>query len=137
MPLVRFGISLEETLLAKFDSHIRKKSYASRSEAIRDLIRDDLAAEVWKSAGEAVGTITLVYSHDKRELNDTLTELQHRYFHAITAAMHIHLDAHTCLEVIVVKGKVEDIKVIADKLRGVKGVIQGNLSMTTMGESLG
>lgn len=136
MSLVRFGISLEETLLGKFDDLVSKKGYTNRSEAIRDQIRDALVAEEWKLAGEAMGTITLVYSHEKRELNDTLTDLQHHYYNTIIASMHVHLDAHHCLEVIVVKGKTEDIKVIADKLRGIKGVIHGNLSMTTTGKSL-
>ena len=134
MPLIRFGISLEDTLLQKFDGLVNKKGYTSRSEAIRDLIRDTLVAEEWKSAAEAVGTITIVYSHEKRELTDTLTDLQHHYHNAIISTMHIHLDAHNCLEVIVVKGKTEDIKVIADKLRGTKGVIHGDLSMTTTGK---
>lgn len=136
MSLIRFGISLEKTLLEKFDALVKRKSYTNRSEAIRDLIRDTLVAEEWKSAAEAVGTITIVYAHEKKELNDTLTDLQHHYYNAILSSMHIHLDAHTCLEVLVVKGKTDVIKAIADKLRGIKGVIHGNLSMTTTGKSV-
>jgi len=103
--LVRFGISLDNILLERFDSLIGKKGYANRSEAIRDLIRDSLVMDEWESRiAETVGTITIVYSHDKRELTDTLTELQHHYFSSIISSMHIHLDEHNCLEVIVVKG---------------------------------
>lgn len=137
MAIIRFGISLENALLERFDSLIKKKGYASRSEAVRDLIRDSLVMEEWESAtAETVGTITIVYSHDTRELTDTLTDLQHRYFDSIVSSMHIHLDAHNCLEVIVVKGKARDIKAIADRLIGTKGVKHGKLSLTTTGKHL-
>jgi CopG family nickel-responsive transcriptional regulator len=137
MSLVRFGISLDNILLERFDSLIGKKGYANRSEAIRDLIRDSLVMEEWESSiAETVGTITIVYSHDKRELTDTLTELQHHSFSSITSSMHIHLDEHNCLEVIVVKGKAKDIKAIADRLIGTKGVKHGKLTLTTTGKHL-
>ncbi|MBU4320490.1 MAG: nickel-responsive transcriptional regulator NikR [Nitrospinae bacterium] len=137
MAIVRFGISIENPLLERFDSLIKKKGYASRSEAVRDLIRDSLVLEEWESATvETVGTITIVYSHDTRELADTLTDLQHLYFNSIVSSMHIHLDAHNCLEVIVVKGKAKDIKAIADRLIGIKGVKHGKLSLTTTGKHL-
>lgn len=137
MAIIRFGISIENPLLEGFDSLIKRKGYSNRSEALRDLIRDSLVMEEWESAtAETVGTITIVYSHDTRELTDTLTDLQHRYFDSIVSSMHIHLDAHNCLEVIVVKGKAKDIKAIADRLIGIKGVKHGKLSLTTTGKHL-
>jgi CopG family nickel-responsive transcriptional regulator len=137
MSVTRFGISLESPLLKGFDSLIKKKGYASRSEAIRDLIRDSLVTEEWESyTTETVGTITLVYSHDTRELTDNLTDLQHQYHQSIMSAMHIHLDGHNCLEVIVVKGRAKDIKTIADRLIGTKGVKHGKLTVTTTGKRL-
>ena len=137
MSLTRFGISLETTLLERFDALIRKKGYSSRSEAIRDLIRNSLVKEEWESATEeTVGTITMVYSHDTRELPDILADLQHHYHHAIISSMHIHIDAHNCLEVIVVKGRAKDIKTIADRLIGIKGVKHGKLTVTTIGRHL-
>lgn len=137
MSIIRFGISLEGSLLERFDSRIKKKGYASRSEAIRDLIRDSLVTEEWESySTETVGTITLVYSHDTRELTDNLTDLQHHYHQSIISAMHVHLDGHNCLEVILVKGKAKDIKAIADRLIGTKGVKHGKLTVTTTGKHL-
>jgi len=137
MAIIRFGVSLDELLLERFDSVIAKKGYANRSEAIRDLIRDSLVMEEWEtSAAETVGTITIVYSHETRELTDTLTDLQHRYHSSIISAMHIHLDQHNCLEVIVVKGRAKDIKAIADRLIGTKGVKHGKLTVTTTGKHL-
>jgi CopG family nickel-responsive transcriptional regulator len=137
MSIIRFGISLENTLLERFDGLINKKGYPSRSEAIRDLIRDSLVTEEWETyTTETVGTITLVYSHDTKELTDNLTDLQHNYHQAIVSAMHIHLDDHNCLEVIVVKGKAKDIKAIADRLIGTKGVKHGKLTVTTTGKRL-
>lgn len=137
MALIRFGISLEDSLLERFDSLIDKKGYPSRSEAIRDLIRDALVMEDWKAdTSEAVGTITIVYNHEKRELADLLTDLQHEHYNSIISAMHIHLDEHNCLEVIVVKGKTKDIKSIADRLIATKGVKHGKLLLTTTGKGL-
>jgi len=137
MSVARFGISLENPLLKRFDSLIRKKGYPSRSEAIRDLIRDSLVTEEWESfTSETVGTITLVYSHDTRELSDTLNDLQHHYHRLVMSTMHIHLDGHNCLEVIVVKGRAKDIKTVADRLIGTRGVKHGKLTVTTTGKGL-
>ena len=137
MGVFRFGISLEKTLIERFDRLIKKKGYANRSEAIRDLIRDSLVTEEWESlSAETVGIITLVYSHDTRELTDNLTDFQHLYHNLIISAMHIHLDEHNCLEAIVVKGKAMDIKIIADRLIGTKGVKHGKLMVTTTGKHL-
>ena len=137
MAIIRFGISLENTLLERFDSLIAKKGYSSRSEAIRDLIRDSLVMEEWESStAETVGTLTIVYSHDVRELTDTLTDLQHHHHSSIISSMHVHLDEHNCLEVIIVKGKAKDIKSIADRLIGTKGVKHGKLTVTTTGKHL-
>ncbi len=137
MSVKRFGISLESPLLNRFDRLIKKKGYASRSEAIRDLIRDSLVTEEWESYNtETVGTITLVYSHDTKELSDNLNDIQHHYHQLVMSTMHIHLDGHNCLEVIVVKGKSEDIKAVADRLIGTKGVKHGKLTATTTGKRL-
>lgn len=137
MALIRFGISLEDSLLERFDSLIEAKGYPSRSEAIRDLIRDALVMEEWKvDTSEAVGTITIVYNHEKRELTDLLTDLQHKHYDLIISSMHIHLDEHNCLEVIVVRGKARDIKSIADRLIATKGVKHGKLLLTTTGKGI-
>ena len=137
MGITRFGVSLDSILLERFDGLIGKKGYANRSEAIRDLIRDSLVTEEWESpTAETVGTITIVYSHETRELTDTLTDLQHRYHSSIISAMHIHLDDHNCLEVIVLKGRAKDIRTIADRLIGTKGVKHGKLTVTTTGRHL-
>lgn len=134
---MRFSISLDGELLERFDGLIASKGYPNRSEAIRDLLRDTLVKEQWEAGEEeTVGTITIVYSHDTRELADTLTDLQHRYHTSIVSTMHIHLDAHNCLEVLVVKGKGADIKKIADSLIGTKGVKHGKLTVTTTGKDL-
>ncbi|MBI4378470.1 MAG: nickel-responsive transcriptional regulator NikR [Nitrospinae bacterium] len=137
MAIIRFGVSLDDGLLKQFDRLISEKGYANRSEAIRDLIRDNLVKGEWEDGTkETVGTITLVYSHNKRELTETLTELQHNYYTYILSALHIHLDKHNCLEVLVAKGKGKDIKKIADKLIGMKGVKHGKLTVTTTGEKI-
>jgi CopG family nickel-responsive transcriptional regulator len=137
MSLTRFGISLDKKLLSEFDRLITRKGYANRSEAIRDLIRDNLVKEEWEAGDEeTVGTITIVYSHHTRELTDTLTELQHEYHMAIISSLHVHMDEHNCLEAIIVKGKGKDVKKIADKLIGTKGVKHGKLTATTTGKHL-
>lgn len=134
---VRFGISLDEKLLANFDQLIEDKSYMNRSEAIRDLIRAALVEErLGSEEQEAVGTVTLVYNHHVRDLSEKLTEHQHSHHEQIVSALHVHLDAHNCLEVLIIRGEVRVIKQIADELIGVKGVKHGKLVMTMTGEDL-
>lgn len=135
--ITRFGISIDSELLEGFDRLISRKGYSNRSEAIRDLIRDTLVDVEWAEGDrETVGTITIVYNHEVRELSDKLTDLQHGHFAAIVSALHVHLDAHNCLEVLVVKGKSAEIRAIADAVIGTKGVKHGKLTMTTTGKDL-
>lgn len=135
--ITRFGVSIESQLIKKFDALLARKGYATRSEAIRDMIRDTLVEQEWESGRhETVGTITIVYNHHTRELEHALTDMQHKSFHHIVSTLHVHLDAHNCLEVLVVKGRSHDIQSIADRLIGTKGVKHGKLTMTTTGKEL-
>ena len=133
---VRFGVSLDHHLLEDFDKWVEKKKYVNRSEAIRDLIRDHLVEQEWDENKETVGTISIVYAHDVRELADTLRDLQHQYHRLIKSGMHVHLDEHNCLEVLVVKGKSGEVQKIADRLIGIRGVKHGKLTMTTTGREI-
>jgi CopG family nickel-responsive transcriptional regulator len=134
---VRFGISIDARLLDRFDDLIGDKGYVNRSEAIRDLIRNALVEEEWaRDDEEAVGTVSLVFDHHTRDLSDKLTEHQHSHHREIVSALHVHLDAHHCLEVVVLKGRAGDIKRLADELIGTKGVKHGKLVTTTTGKGL-
>jgi transcriptional regulator, CopG family len=114
--LARFGISIPEELLKAFDEYIERKHYANRSEAIRDLIRQKLVEEEWKeSKEEVIGVITYLYDHHKRELTDKLIEIQHDHYNKIITTQHIHVDHERCLEAILVRGKANEIKDLADK----------------------
>ncbi len=135
--VIRFGVAMEKALLDSFDSLIVKKGYKNRSEAIRDLIRNNLVEEEWKSNNrETVGTVTIVYSCHVRELSDTLNELQHKFHTEIISCMHARLDAHSCLEVLAVRGKPSRIKELADRRIVAKGVKHGKLVMTGLAENL-
>lgn len=133
----RFGVSMEKELLRKFDRLIEDIGYTNRSEAIRDLIRERLVQQEWEvTKQETAGTITIVYSHETRELTETLTALQHKFHKHIISTMHIHLDEHNCLEVLVVKGKAHILKKIAEKLLCTRGVKHGKLTTTTTGKKV-
>jgi len=134
--LFRFGVSLEKKLLDEFDTLIKRKNYSNRSEAFRDLIRQELVKEEWAKSGEVVGAITLVYDHHKRELVTKLTDIQHDFQGNIISTQHIHLDHDNCLELIAVKGPAADITKLADTLKSVKGVKHGTLSMSSTGKGL-
>lgn len=134
--LVRFGVSIEGELLEHFDRQIKQKGYTNRSEAIRDLIRDRIVKEEWGSDQETVGTITLVYDHHTRELMGHLTHLQHSFEGEIKSVLHIHLDHHNCLEVLVVQGKGRLLQNFADTLASTRGVKYGTLAMATTGKSI-
>ena len=134
--LVRFGVSLEEKLLAAFDQHITRKGYQNRSEAIRDLIRNQLVAEEWGGNKETVGTITLVYDHHQSDVLQQLTHYQHEYGKQIISNLHVHLDHDHCLEVIVVRGRSSALVDLANLLIKTKGVKHGQLTMTTTGKAV-
>lgn len=135
--IVRFGVSIDEKLLKKFDDIITDKGYVNRSEAIRDLIRDLLVADTISDPdAEAVGTLTMIYSHDVREISEKLNEIQHGFYHNIVSATHIHLDEHNCLEVLILKGQAKTIQIIADKLFSIKNVKHGKISITATGKIL-
>jgi CopG family nickel-responsive transcriptional regulator len=135
--VTRFGVSLDENLLVQFDRVIARKGYTNRSEAIRDLIRESLVREQWElGTDQAVGTLTLVYNHDVHDLSEKLTDLQHAHYKAIVSALHVHLDPHHCLEVLVLRGKAKDLKAIADRLIGTRGVKHGTFSATAEGRAL-
>lgn len=135
--ITRFGISMDSKLLEQFDQYIKAHSYANRSEAVRDLVRDRLVQDEWRrDDAETVGTITLIYDHHQRDLTEKLTEHQHQEHDAILSTMHLHLDHHNCLEVLAVKGKVKTVKNLADRLLSIKGVKHGKLVMTSTGKNL-
>ncbi len=134
---IRFGVSLDSDLLDKFDSHCEERSYQTRSEAIRDLIRNTLVQREWEQAeGDLAGTLTLVYDHHKSGLSQRLTEIQHDAHDVIQSSLHVHLDHHNCLEVIILKGDADTIKDLGQKLISTKGVKHGNLALTTTGKDL-
>ena len=135
--VARCGISLDPKLLARFDELIAELGYANRSEAIRDLIRDRLVAEEWKRGGtEAVATVSLVYDHDELDLPKRLTEMQHEHHPAVVSTLHVHLDRHNCLEVLVLRGRGARIRSLGEKLISAKGVKHGRIMLTTTGREL-
>lgn len=135
--LSRIGVAIDSDLLNQFDSLIAERGYTNRSEAFRDLIRDELIQKTWRSPeSNVVGTVTLVYDHHVRLLNEKLTDLQHEHHQAILSTLHVHLDHNNCLEVLVVRGKVSIVQKIADNLISTKGVKHGRLTLTTSGAEL-
>lgn len=135
--LERFGVSMEEELLRRFDELIDERGYQSRSEAIRDLIRQELVKEEWTDpSAEVAATLTIVYEHHEHELSNVLTEMQHQYHSYILCTTHIHLDPHNCLEVIILKGASEKVKTIANALISTRGVKHGQLVSTTTGKAV-
>lgn len=136
MQLVRFGVSLPKSLIEKFDKLIKKKNYPNRSEAIRDLIRQSLIDEEVKSNKEVVGILHLLYDHHKRELSDKLNHIQHDHHELVISSTHVHLNHDNCVEVILLRGKGEVLKKLADKLIATIGVINGKLYVTSTGEKI-
>ncbi len=135
--LSRIGVAIDSDLLQKFDHLIEKKGYSNRSEAFRDMIRRELVEKAWEAPGSSVvGTVTLVYNHHVRLLNEKLTDMQHEHHKQILSTLHVHLDHDNCLEVLVVKGRASDVRRIAEALISTKGVKHGRLTITTTGAEL-
>lgn len=133
--LTRFGVSMDKKLLTEFDQLIANKGYSNRSEAVRDLVRDALLAEDWKDLEQYVaGSILLFYDHGHKGLLEQMTEIQHDYHHEILATTHFHLDKHSCLELIIVKGKAGTLQTLSDQLVSMKGVQYGKFTVAPVNE---
>lgn len=134
--LVRFGVSLDKNLLEKFDKLIEERNYNNRSEAIRDLIRQEFIKKEWQEGEEVAGAITLIYDHHRRDLLNKITSMQHDYQKLIISTQHIHLDHNNCLEIIAVRGDPRNIQKLAEGLKALKGVKHGTLSMSSTGKDI-
>lgn len=130
--LTRISISLESSLLEAFDGLIAGKGYATRSEAIRDLIRDRLIREdTSQTDGEQVAVVTLVYDHHARELTARLIDKQHHHHDLVVSSLHVHLGARHCLEVSILRGAVHDVRHLGEELLATKGVLHGEITFTS------
>jgi CopG family nickel-responsive transcriptional regulator len=137
--LERIGISLEDVLLSQFDRLIEAKGYANRSEAVRDLIRDSLVQRDWAGSDgreERVAVVVLVYEHDSSSLAQKLAHIQHENHRAVVSALHVHMDEHNCLEVLVLRGRGRDVITMGEGLISTRGVRFGKLVPATTGEGL-
>jgi len=135
-PVERFGVSVSGDLLEKFDRAIARRKYPNRSEALRDLMRDFLVKEEWSNDQPVVATITIVYDHHARTTSDVLMSHQHARPDDVLSSLHIHLDADNCLEVIVVRGSSSEVRYLADRLVGTKGVKFGKVVAASTGRDL-
>jgi CopG family nickel-responsive transcriptional regulator len=134
--LFRFGVSLDKALLDKFDRYIRERNYSNRSEAFRDLIRQELIKKEWQEGDDVAGAITLIYDHHRRDLLAKITDLQHDFQKIIISTQHIHLDHDNCLEIVAVRGQAREVTKLANMLKSIKGVKHCTLSMSSTGEHI-
>ncbi len=126
--LVRFSVSLEADLLERFDQFCKEGKLATRSEAVRQLIRERLTEQAWAAnATDVAASLTLVYDHHKTQLTDRLLDIQHKNAHTVIASMHVHLTHDLCLEVIVLRGSAQELQSLAAELSGMKGIHQAQL----------
>ena len=133
----RVGVSLDKKLLGMFDARIRKQGYATRSEAVRDLIRDSLSqARLSDANAQATAALFIVYDHHAAKLSQKLIDLQHNHLLQVIVTTHVHLDHHNCLEVIILKGKVKDIETLGNRIASLKGVKLSRMNMMAADESL-
>jgi CopG family nickel-responsive transcriptional regulator len=132
--VVRFSVSIEDDLLEEFDQYCSEEHFATRSEAIRQILREALTSKAWAHGeGDTAATLTIVYDHHHSTLADDLLELQHDHTDMIVATTHVHLDHHNCLEVIILRGRAAKLRELASRLRGMKGIRQGQLVVASAG----
>ena len=128
--LARIGVAIEQKLLDKFDRLLERRRYQNRSEAFRDLIRAALIEDrVSEDERQVVGSLTLLYDHEKRMLSEKLTGMQHDHHHVVISSMHVHLDHNNCMEVIVLRGTSAAVRRLGDSLISAKGVLFGKLTL--------
>lgn len=136
--LMRIGVSLPDNLLGRFDDIIERRGYSSRSEGIRDAIRNYILHYEWMNEveGDRIGVITIIYDHDQRGLVNNLTDIQHDFMDIIQSSVHIHLDHDNCMEIILLRGDGKDVKGFAEKMMSLKGVKHVKLNTITPGKEI-
>jgi CopG family nickel-responsive transcriptional regulator len=130
MSVVRFGVSLEQVLLKSLDKYVEDNHLTNRSQAIRQLINNNLVEKKWQCNNIVAGSVTLVYDPHKRDILKNLTDIQHDYNSVILSTQHFHLDYDHCLDIVAVKGKAITLTELSDKLKAVKGIQHGKLTMS-------
>ncbi len=135
--IARISISLEEALLERFDRLVAAEGYPTRSEAVKALMREALVQKEWTRGREVAGAITLVYDHHRRSLVNRMLDVQHDFGAVVVATQHVHLNHHTCLEVVTVRGRVRRIRELVSALKSVKGLKHCALVMTSAGKGIG
>jgi len=134
--LVRFSVSLEGELLERFDAYCVEGQYATRSEAIRQLLREKLTKNAWGAeATNVAASLTLVYDHHRTKLTDTMIEIQHAHAACVVSSMHVHLNHDLCMELIALRGPTSELQELAAKLSGLKGIHQAQLVVATAEDS--
>lgn len=134
--LTRFSVAMPEGLLMRFDALVARRGVAkNRSEVIRDLVRDALIQDEIEQVGtEVMGTLTIAFDHHASDVQETLHRIQHAHFGMIVSTTHVHIDEDSCLEVIILRGETTDVRLVANRIIGTKGVKHGGLVITTVGQ---
>jgi len=131
--LTRTALAIDTDLLRRFDRWMARRGYDSRSEAVRDLIRSALVQQEWEDpSAEVVASLAIIYDHQRHELAQQLTHLQHADHHAIICSQHVHLDQANCLEVIIMRGRARQLRRLADTITATKGVRAGELTLLSL-----
>lgn len=125
--LVRFGVAMERALLERFDERIARRGYENRSEALRDLVRADLLRDAWEGGGDGVATITLVYDTSVRDVADRILTMEREVGAHVISSLRVQLVQERCLEVIVARGSSSWLRMLADRLLGLRGVLSGEM----------
>ncbi|NWG10778.1 nickel-responsive transcriptional regulator NikR [Candidatus Bathyarchaeota archaeon] len=122
--IVRVGVTFPPDLLKDFDAIIGKMGYENRSKAVQDAVRLFVSEKKWlqEEKGTQAGVLMLLYDHEVKDLESTLTHIQHHFAHIICSTMHIHLSERDCLEAIAVKGNATEVRRLSDELAAKRGV---------------
>jgi CopG family nickel-responsive transcriptional regulator len=134
--LTRFSVSLDDTLLKKFDSEIGKQAYPTRSKAVTDLIRDFLVKREWATDKEVAAAIIMIFEHHKRNLSQKLTHIQHEFHGLIISTQHVHLDHDNCMEIVIARGRPSQVERLAGMLKATKGVKFASVASASTGKDL-
>lgn len=129
----RISISVPSDLLRRFDDHIKHSGYENRSKAVQDAMQSLITESKWmcEKMGSGIGAIAMIYDHEVKGLKEDLTDVQHHFEETICSSMHVHLDGDSCLEIIAVRGKAQDVRKLAQVLKTRKGVKQLKLAIVT------
>tara|TARA_B100001971_G_C17739869_1_gene310146 strand:- start:106 stop:513 length:408 start_codon:yes stop_codon:yes gene_type:complete len=123
--VTRISISTPKETLEEFDEIVKEAGY-DRSKAIQQAMKNFITDHKWTTSKKknVAGVVIFIYDHEITGLEETLTDIQHKYASLINSTLHLHLEKDECLQIVAVNGPSEKIQTLSQDILAKRGIKQ-------------